>query len=177
MGPNTLTQTFCGSIAYLPPEIVKREGHGQAVDWYLIGELLYECIFGLPPYFNTSKKVLMNSIINDQINFPSYINRSTKDIILKLTDKKASQRLGIKGGVAAIKTHPFFAGLDWEGVYNKKYKLFDPKEIQPYTIQDYNQDIIDKADSSKSLSQTIKNWSVSRITGFPLKGLTDDAVD
>lgn len=32
-----LTKTFCGSIAYLPPEVIKRSGHNKTVDWYLLG--------------------------------------------------------------------------------------------------------------------------------------------
>ena len=33
-------KSFCGSIAYLAPEMLKRKGHGKAVDWYLLGVVL-----------------------------------------------------------------------------------------------------------------------------------------
>ena len=49
------TQSFCGSVAYLAPEVLCKSGHGRSVDWYLLGTLLYEMLVGLPPYFNKSK--------------------------------------------------------------------------------------------------------------------------
>ena len=52
------TQSFCGSIAYLAPEMLKRSGHGKSVDWYLLGVLLYEMLVGIPPYFNKNKYVI-----------------------------------------------------------------------------------------------------------------------
>ena len=35
------TKSFCGSYAYLAPEVLSKKGHGKAVDWYLLGVLLY----------------------------------------------------------------------------------------------------------------------------------------
>eukprot|EP00826_Nyctotherus_ovalis_P006997 TRINITY_DN11711_c0_g1_i4.p1 TRINITY_DN11711_c0_g1~~TRINITY_DN11711_c0_g1_i4.p1 ORF type:complete len:239 (-),score=55.17 TRINITY_DN11711_c0_g1_i4:451-1167(-) len=49
------TQSFCGSVAYLAPEVLRRSGHGRTVDWYLLGVLLYEMIVGMPPYFDRNK--------------------------------------------------------------------------------------------------------------------------
>ena len=48
---NISANSFCGSIAYLAPEMLKRSGHGKSVDWYLLGVLLYEMLVGNPPYF------------------------------------------------------------------------------------------------------------------------------
>jgi serine/threonine protein kinase len=49
------TLSFCGSVAYLAPEMLRRSGHGKSVDWYLLGVLLYEMLVGIPPYFNRNK--------------------------------------------------------------------------------------------------------------------------
>lgn len=38
---DNLTSTFCGSIAYLAPEILLNLGHSRTIDWYLLGVLLY----------------------------------------------------------------------------------------------------------------------------------------
>lgn len=52
---NYSAQSFCGSVAYLAPEMLRRTGHGKAVDWYLLGVLLYELVVGSPPYFTNNK--------------------------------------------------------------------------------------------------------------------------
>jgi len=46
------TRSFCGSYAYLAPEMVKKVGHGKSVDWYLLGVLIYEMLHGIPPYYD-----------------------------------------------------------------------------------------------------------------------------
>jgi len=49
------SKSFCGSPAYLAPEMLKRQGHGKSVDWYLLGVLLYEMLVGIPPYYSNNK--------------------------------------------------------------------------------------------------------------------------
>jgi serine/threonine protein kinase len=52
---NQAANSFCGSVAYLAPEMLKRSGHGKSVDWYLLGVLLYEMLVGIPPYYSNNK--------------------------------------------------------------------------------------------------------------------------
>ena len=49
------TKSFCGSVAYLAPEMLKRVGHGKAVDWYLLGVVFYEMLVGMPPYYASNR--------------------------------------------------------------------------------------------------------------------------
>ena len=51
----TGADSFCGSYSYLAPEMLKKKGHGKAVDWYLIGVVLYELLTGLPPFYDDDK--------------------------------------------------------------------------------------------------------------------------
>ncbi len=52
---NSQARSFCGSPAYLAPEMLRRSGHGKSVDWYLLGVLLYEMLVGIPPYYSNNK--------------------------------------------------------------------------------------------------------------------------
>jgi serine/threonine protein kinase len=52
---DALSQSFCGSVAYLAPEMLKRSGHGKSVDWYLFGVIIYEMLVGMPPYFSKDR--------------------------------------------------------------------------------------------------------------------------
>lgn len=52
---NMMSKSFCGSVAYLAPEMLKKSGHGKSVDWYLLGVLIYEMLVGMPPYFTNNR--------------------------------------------------------------------------------------------------------------------------
>jgi len=65
-----MTKSFCGSFAYLAPEVLKRTGHGKAVDWYLFGVLMYEMLVGVPPYFDNDKNQLFENIQKGVLKLP-----------------------------------------------------------------------------------------------------------
>lgn len=62
LGGTQQSSSFCGSVAYLAPEMLKRMGHTKSIDWYLLGVLLYEMIVGVPPYFSTDRQKLFENI-------------------------------------------------------------------------------------------------------------------
>eukprot|EP00826_Nyctotherus_ovalis_P006866 TRINITY_DN11676_c0_g2_i2.p1 TRINITY_DN11676_c0_g2~~TRINITY_DN11676_c0_g2_i2.p1 ORF type:complete len:347 (+),score=81.36 TRINITY_DN11676_c0_g2_i2:776-1816(+) len=51
------TKSFCGSVAYLAPEILEENGNGhcRSVDWYLVGVMLYAMLVGIPPYYDKTR--------------------------------------------------------------------------------------------------------------------------
>lgn len=74
-------KSFCGSIAYLAPEMLKRSGHGKAVDWYLLGVLIYEMLVGNPPFFSRNREQLFQNIMNGALRLPSWLSANAKSII------------------------------------------------------------------------------------------------
>ena len=73
--------TFCGSIKYLAPEMLKKTGHGQALDWYLLGVLLYEMTMGVTPYYSNNKETLFNNILYGNLKFPHQVSHELKDLL------------------------------------------------------------------------------------------------
>ena len=45
-----MANSFCGSPAYLSPEMVKQEGVNWSSDLYQIGAILYFMLTGKPPF-------------------------------------------------------------------------------------------------------------------------------
>ena len=104
---NISAKSFCGSVAYLAPEMLKRSGHGKSVDWYLLGVLLYEMLVGIPPYFTNNKEKLFQNIQRGPLLIPSQLSTEAKGLIIGLLSKNPLKRLGARDA-EEIKEHPFF---------------------------------------------------------------------
>ena len=121
MGDNIVTQSFCGSVAYLAPEVLARKGHGKGVDWYLLGVLLYEMIVGCPPFYTANPQEMFKNIRTAPLTMPQHVSPTATDLLTNLLKRDPKQRLGAHG-VSEIKSHPFFEGIDWAAVYRRELK-------------------------------------------------------
>ena len=72
-------RSFCGSYAYLAPEMVRKTGHGKTVDWYLLGVILYEMLTGLPPYYADDKNILFDNILSREFTIEQHANLNLSD--------------------------------------------------------------------------------------------------
>ena len=117
-----IAKSFCGSIAYLAPEMLSRCGHGKAVDWYLLGVLFYELLVGVPPYFTANQEQIFKNIQKADLYIPPFISEKAKNLIISLLKKNPNERLGSKRDVEEIKENEYFADVDWQKVYERKYK-------------------------------------------------------
>lgn len=125
---NVSTATFCGSVAYLAPEILGKAGHGRSVDWHLLGVLLHELVTGQIPYYDKSRLQLFKNIKEAQLILPEGLSESAKDLLTLLLKRDPHSRLGAgKEDANEIKAHPWFEGIDWNEALRRKLK--PPKPI------------------------------------------------
>lgn len=73
--------SFCGSPAYLSPEMLMRKGAGKGVDIYGIGTILYEMLSGLPPHYNDDPSTMFASIRFAKPRMPKYISAKAKSVL------------------------------------------------------------------------------------------------
>eukprot|EP00742_Colponemidia_sp_Colp-10_P003496 GILJ01003723.1.p1 GENE.GILJ01003723.1~~GILJ01003723.1.p1 ORF type:complete len:872 (-),score=124.93 GILJ01003723.1:436-3051(-) len=117
---NVSASSFCGSVAYLAPEMLKRSGHGKSVDWYLLGVMLFEMLTGAPPFFCNNRDQLFFNIEKGTLKFPTYLSRDARSLLKGLLERDPSRRLGAGPQDAEeIKSHPFFQTVSWHAMMSR----------------------------------------------------------
>lgn len=133
---NHLTTSFCGSPAYMAPEVLQKTGHGKAVDWYVFGATLYELVVGSPPYYTGNREQLFKNIKSAPLKMPKALSSNLKNLLILLLARNPQKRLG-SGAMDAeeVKSHPWFSDIDWEDAINKRLKPPKPiiKEVSKST--------------------------------------------
>jgi len=76
--------TLCGTLDYLPPEMVAGEDHDNSVDLWSIGILLYEFLVGHPPFESEDQKTTYKKILSCKVEFPEDIDEDARDLILSV---------------------------------------------------------------------------------------------
>ena len=115
------TYTLCGTPEYIAPEVLLNKGHGKGVDWWTLGILNYEMLAGQPPFVDDDPMGIYQQILAGKLSFPRYFDRNAKGLIKKLLTADLTKRYGcLKGGAEDIKKHKWFAGLDWQALFNRQ---------------------------------------------------------
>ena len=103
-----------GCVTYLAPEILAHKPYGKAVDWWALGVLMYEMLFGYPPFYDKDSRKEMNKIQKDKVKFANQkifqveYSDEFKNLIEKLLIRDVKLRLGSKKDYKEILGHPFF---------------------------------------------------------------------
>mmetsp|Transcript_63524 Transcript_63524/g.184199 ORF Transcript_63524/g.184199 Transcript_63524/m.184199 type:complete len:840 (+) Transcript_63524:63-2582(+) len=121
------TRSFCGSVAFLAPEILMRREHGHTVDVYNLGVLLYDMLTGLPPYYHHDRETLFANIRHARLDVPRYVHPQAKALIEALMAREPTRRMGAKH-TSEIQAHAFFAGLDFGALLRREVPVPAPQQ-------------------------------------------------
>nr|WVH01947.1 cAMP-dependent protein kinase [Naematelia aurantialba] len=116
-----------GSMAYMAPEVLTKRGYSAPVDFWSLGILGYELLFGRRPFRGRTNTALTNSILHEPLSWPedaaSKVSTEGMRAIQNFLERDPNRRLGYRpggGGMTDIKAHPWFKGLDWEALHRKE---------------------------------------------------------
>ncbi|BES93980.1 ribosomal protein S6 kinase [Nesidiocoris tenuis] len=112
--------SFCGTVEYMAPEVVNRKGHSFAADWWSFGVLMFEMLTGALPFQGANRKETMTQILKAKLGMPQHLSQEAQSLLRVLFKRNPSNRLGAgPDGVNEIKSHSFFATIDWDKLLKK----------------------------------------------------------
>ncbi|CAN6275444.1 unnamed protein product [Urochloa humidicola] len=113
--PATPSNSFVGTEEYIAPEVITGAPHTSAIDWWALGILLYEMLYGRTPFRGKNRKKTFHNILHKDLTFPSSIpvSLAAKQLIHGLLQRDPASRLGSSAGANDIKQHPFFEDIYW----------------------------------------------------------------
>ncbi|KAJ2474024.1 rim15, signal transduction response regulator [Coemansia sp. RSA 2322] len=131
-----------GTPDYIAPESILGLESGKSVDWWALGIICYEFLFGVPPFHDETPEKVFSNILSADIDFYDSqreqfkqatqaqeeiddgandendasapdISPEARDFITRLLCRDPKRRLGYNGA-ADVRAHPIFAGIDWD---------------------------------------------------------------
>ena len=101
--PTSRRNTLCGTLDYLPPEMVEGQEHDEQVDVWCLGILLYEFLVGNPPFEAESHSATYRRISRVDLRFPRGMPEDAQDLIRKILVKDPRKRISL----SSMQRHPW----------------------------------------------------------------------
>lgn len=136
-------QSVVGSPSYIAPEILKRENYGISCDWWSVGVIMFEMLFGFPPFYSQDSDRTLHKITHwrDYLRFPRDRNvpKPAVDLIKRFLCDPPNRLSNFN----EIKAHPFFEGIDFTRLRSMQAvfqpTLSDPLDTRYFPVVDPNQ--------------------------------------
>ncbi|EPQ54780.1 kinase-like protein [Gloeophyllum trabeum ATCC 11539] len=101
--PGNRRTTMCGTLDYLPPEMIEGKEHSKEVDLWALGVLTYEFLVGSAPFEERSHNETYKRIMRVDLRIPSRVSPEAADLIVKLLQHEPHHRLPL----SEVRKHPW----------------------------------------------------------------------
>ncbi|KAI5819173.1 hypothetical protein BZA77DRAFT_241919 [Pyronema omphalodes] len=124
---------FVGTPDYLAPETINGTGQDETSDWWSLGCILFEFIYGYPPFNAETPEKVFENILARKIDWPDEeddeASPEARNLMESLMCSDQTKRLGANGA-EEVKKHPFFADINWDTLLEEE-PSFVPESQDP----------------------------------------------
>ncbi|KAF0972122.1 hypothetical protein FDP41_009818 [Naegleria fowleri] len=137
IGPNDLAQTLCGTPLYMAPEILSSQRYNYKADLWSLGAIIYELLFGRPPYMAVNQMDLLNQI---RARPPPYPNNPTvyPPLVIDLIKGLLQADPNVRFTFEQFYNHPYLVALRKEFGDNEEFNSQTLNPAQEEYIENPN---------------------------------------
>jgi protein-serine/threonine kinase len=156
--PQLSTTSFVGTTEYIAPEVIQGFGQSSAVDWWTLGILIFEMLFGRTPFRDDSNNQTLKNILDKGVKIPKEnhhgkISSDCKNFIKKLLHTNPKKRLGSKKGAIDIKKQDWFEDVNFPLIRNET-PPFVPKMSSKHDTRHFRAHLDERELSNSSESES-----------------------
>lgn len=96
-------KTFCGTLDYVPPEMVQGEKYDYHIDNWGIGVLAYEFVTGQPPFGKKTMRDTLDCIVEGELIIPEGVSKEATDFIRAMLQSNPKLRMELSDALV----HPW----------------------------------------------------------------------
>nr|CCA19686.1 auroralike protein kinase putative [Albugo laibachii Nc14] len=93
--PTSRRTTLCGTLDYLPPEMIENKPHDENVDIWTLGVLMYEFLVGAPPFEAAGNTETYKRIASVDLQFPNHVSAPARDLLQKILQRDPQLRISL----------------------------------------------------------------------------------
>jgi serine/threonine protein kinase/CRP-like cAMP-binding protein len=124
-GVNERAFTLCGTAAYMSPEMIAGKGYSFTVDYWALGTLLFEMLYGFAPFETEDQLTTVRNILKANVEFPNEPQdeeeEAAQDLIVRLLSKDVVNRIGCRmAGADEVREHMWLRDVDFPALLEKR---------------------------------------------------------
>lgn len=108
-----IAYSVVGTNNYMAPEVLRGLGYDQSCDWWSLGVIVFEMLYGYPPFVSKSRHLTRQKILNwrQTLRFPPKpkVSREAQDFISKLICER-DDRLGSQATASVSRPNSLLQG-------------------------------------------------------------------
>ena len=171
--PEDQNRRFVGTPDYLAPETINGLVQDEMSDWWSIGCILFEFLFGYPPFHSDAPDQVFENILARKIDWPSdedvLVSDEARNLMSRLMTTDPKQRLGsniggkYESGGEETRNHPWFDSINWSTLLEDEAQFVpnpeNPEDTEYFdargaTLQSFAEEFEEQGKSPASTGHT-----------------------